>query len=418
MIFNIKSNRFFTWLVSFGTVLEYYDLAIYGLLTKYISYNFYPKNNGLFWTFLVFVFGQIMRCFGGIILGILGDHYGKEKIFFFSISIMALATLIMGLLPPTTVLGISATLLFSLGRLIQSIAFGAEFPGALTVLSAHAKQKKLGRSVGNMMAMSSFGMAIGICFISLETRVLTEQQMFIWGFRIPFLIGGTLALICSYLRKYLSLTISNNDHLLPNDKKICWKDLFEWRKYIKISMCLMGISLFPATISVLKSVFSVYLNQYYNWPSSKIFLMIGLGYFLSVALKVFGGYLADFYNKITVIRYVSCLGTLGIIFVFWFLPHKGGLLFFVIYTNTLTSIATASYLQLFTESYPYQIRYTWVSSLYNTVSILASLVPLIMNFSFDKFNTPLFLLITLIILGILMCLGSFLCARYYVPYHK
>ncbi len=409
MSLQIKNNHLLLRLVSWGTVLEYYDIAIYSLLVKYLGANFYPGENGLFFAFLVFILGQCVRCLGGVILALLGDRYGKEKIFSYSILAMALATLTMGTIPSTKSWGILATILFSLGRLVQSIAFGTEFPGALTVLSVHSEKQKLGRSVGKMMAMSSLGMAVGISLISLETHLLNEAQMLSWGFRIPFLIGGGLSLICGYLRKYL--IVDRTKFSVKN--QFCWQDLLTSKKYIKISLCLLFINLFPATISILKNVFVVYLNQYYHWPFSQILLMIALGYLFAFGLKMLGGYLADFYNKINIVRTISCLGTLGIILVFASLRYRGGLIFFIIYTNCVTSLATASYMQFFATVYPYQVLYTWTSLIHNIASITASITPLVMNISFSRFNTPLLLLAFLVILGTLMCISSFIYPKVY-----
>ena len=186
-----------TLLVSLSSALEYYDLIIYSLLANFISQQFFPDANrtaAIFATFAILTLGNIIRPISGTIMGILGDLFGRKKIFTNSMIWMAMATLAMGLTPTFSTLGFLATLLFCLGRLIQTMAFGAMAPGAFTMLSEHIDRKKHGRHFGFLASSMGLGVSLGSLVIWGLTKYLTNQAMVDWGFRVPFILGGLLSL--------------------------------------------------------------------------------------------------------------------------------------------------------------------------------------------------------------------------------
>ncbi|EKD45572.1 MAG: major facilitator family transporter, partial [uncultured bacterium] len=195
-----------TFLTSVGAGLEYYDLVIYSLLANFISKQFFPSTNhvaALFATFGVLALGNIIRPLGGVIFGIFGDRFGRKKVFANTLLWMAGVTFLMGLIPDFGTIGLTATILFSLCRILQGIVFGAELPGALTLLSEHIDEKRHGLHFGFMIAAVGFGVSLGSFVTWILTTVLTEAEMLAWGFRVPFLLGGGLALIGFYIRKHI-----------------------------------------------------------------------------------------------------------------------------------------------------------------------------------------------------------------------
>jgi MFS family permease len=198
-----------TFLTGVGSALEYYDFVIYSLLASFISQQFFPSSDrvtSMFATFGVFALGYVVRPIGGIIFGLIGDRFGRKKVFASTLLWMALATFLMGLTPTFSTWGLTATIIFSACRITQGLVFGAEMPGALTLLSEHIDNKRHGLHFGFMIAMVSLGVLLGSGVTWILTEILTEKEFLAWGFRIPFLLGGCLAIAGFIIRKHLPET--------------------------------------------------------------------------------------------------------------------------------------------------------------------------------------------------------------------
>ena len=147
-------------LSSLGGGLEYYDFVIFIVFAQYIGKNFSfsePENavTQVFFSLSLFAIGYLARPIGGILFSHLGDKFGRKKAFSLSISIMALSTLFMGLLPSYQSIGLAATIIFTVLRIIQGLSLGGELPGAITFLKEHCYERP--------------GLACGILFFCVNT---------------------------------------------------------------------------------------------------------------------------------------------------------------------------------------------------------------------------------------------------------
>lgn len=201
---NMQFNKLTSLLsVLMGTILEWYDFALLGAMAPIISHLFFPSDSktlSLLATFGVFASGFIMRPIGGIIFGHIGDTLGRKTALSLTIIIMAIPTTLIGLLPTYEVFGIfSAIALISL-RLIQGFASSGEYPGAICFLSEIAPSHRK----GFFGSISMFGVVGGVFLGSLTSSALlfflTTEQMYSWGWRIPFLMGLPLGVTGLYLR--------------------------------------------------------------------------------------------------------------------------------------------------------------------------------------------------------------------------
>lgn len=190
-----------------GNVLEWYEFAIFGYLIPYISQLFFPSNNSItatLFTYGIFATGFVMRPVGAILTGYIGDRYGRKLSLTFSILTMTIPTTAIGLLPTYEQIGIFAPILILCCRLIQGISLGGEFSSSIIYLIESAPQNKRG-FFGSWADMgSSVGMILATLTSLALTKILTENQILTWGWRLPFLLGIVLGILGLIMRQQLS----------------------------------------------------------------------------------------------------------------------------------------------------------------------------------------------------------------------
>ncbi len=197
-------------LSSLGGALEFYDFVIYVFYAKIIAELFFPSTLSPFWAMLntygIFAAGYFFRPLGGIVMAHFGDLVGRKRLFSLSILLMALPTLMIGLMPTYTDIGLAAPLLLLLMRVVQGIAIGGEIPAAWTFVSEHVPEKKIGFANGLLTAGLSLGILLGSLTSLLISLKFNEAEIHAWAWRIPFILGGIFGLIALYLRSYLKET--------------------------------------------------------------------------------------------------------------------------------------------------------------------------------------------------------------------
>lgn len=197
-------------LAALGGALEFYDFIVFVFFTAILSKLFFPPAMpewlSLLQTYGIFAAGYLARPLGGIVIAHFGDKLGRKRMFTFSLLLMALPTLCMGLLPTYASIGIAAPLLLLFLRILQGAAIGGEVPGAWVFVSEHVPPKRVGIAVGSLTA----GLTTGILLGSLVTNILMHQlsaaNMDAYGWRLAFILGGVFGLFSVYLRGYLEET--------------------------------------------------------------------------------------------------------------------------------------------------------------------------------------------------------------------
>lgn len=197
-------------LSSLGGALEFYDFVIYVFYAKIISDLFFPSTLSPFWAMLntygIFAAGYFFRPLGGVVMAHFGDLVGRKRLFTLSILLMALPTLLIGVMPTFDSIGYAAPLLLLLMRVVQGIAIGGEIPAAWTFVSEHVPERRIGFANGLLTAGLSLGILLGALmslFISLK---FSDAEIHAWAWRIPFIAGGIFGLVALYLRTYLKET--------------------------------------------------------------------------------------------------------------------------------------------------------------------------------------------------------------------
>ena len=197
-------------LAALGGALEFYDFIIFVFLAAIVGQHFFPANIPdwlrQFQTYGIFAAGYLARPLGGIIMAHFGDLVGRKKMFNLSILLMALPTLLMGLLPTYDSIGIFAPLCLLLLRILQGAAIGGEVPGAWVFVSEHVPSHRIGYACGSLTAGLTAGILLGSLVATALHTLLPQAHIIAWGWRIPFLLGGLFGLFAMMLRRWLEET--------------------------------------------------------------------------------------------------------------------------------------------------------------------------------------------------------------------
>lgn len=194
---------------TFGNVLEWYDFSVYAFFAVTIGRLFFPSDDptaSLLATFAVFGVGFVVRPLGGLLIGLMGDRYGRRPALVLTIMLMAGGTVMIGLLPTYATIGAAAPLLLVVARLIQGFSAGGEWGGSTAFMVEWAPQGRRGW-YGSFQQMSvAAGLLLGSGMGALISTVMTPEQVLEWGWRIPFLLGGLLGVVGQYMRRNVEET--------------------------------------------------------------------------------------------------------------------------------------------------------------------------------------------------------------------
>jgi MFS family permease len=186
-----------------GTLIEWYDFYIYGVLAVFFSQHFFPPGNdalallaslGIFWT------GFVVRPLGSVVFGYFGDRIGRKFTFMLTLLLMGGATFVVGLLPDYSAIGMLAPVLLVLMRIVQGLALGGEYGGAATYIAEHAPDGRRGFYTAWIQTTATLGIVVALLVILTCRQTLGEAAFADWGWRIPFLLSAVLVLASAYIR--------------------------------------------------------------------------------------------------------------------------------------------------------------------------------------------------------------------------
>ena len=238
---------------SLGTVFEWYDFYLYGTLAAIIGKQFFsnldPASQTIF-ALLAFAAGFIVRPFGAIFFGRLGDMIGRKYTFLVTILIMGLSTFIVGILPNFAAIGVAAPVILIGLRLLQGLALGGEYGGAATYVAEHAPRGKRGAFTAWIQTTATLGLALSLIVILGTRTSLGEEAFADWGWRIPFLVSIILLGVSVWIR--LSMNESPAFKKMKEEGKTSKAPLTEsfgqWKNLKIVILALVGLTMGQAVV--------------------------------------------------------------------------------------------------------------------------------------------------------------------------
>jgi len=194
---------------SLGTVFEWYDFYLYATLAPFFAALFFPKGNdtaALLSAFATYAAGFLVRPFGALVFGRIGDLVGRKYTFLVTIVVMGFSTFFVGLLPTFQTIGWLAPILLVTLRLLQGLALGGEYGGAATYVAEHAPQNQRGYDTSWIQTTATIGffLALIVIYLCRFTGWMTAADFSDWGWRIPFLVSLVLLIFSVYIRLKLN----------------------------------------------------------------------------------------------------------------------------------------------------------------------------------------------------------------------
>jgi MFS family permease len=202
-----KDEKFVIFASSTGTVFEWYDFYLYATLAPFFAALFFPSGNdtaALLSAFATYAAGFLVRPFGALVFGRLGDMIGRKYTFLVTMMVMGIATFAVGLLPTFATIGWLAPFLLVSLRLLQGLALGGEYGGAATYVAEHAPSNRRGYSTSWIQTTATIGFFLSLLVIGLARNYMSAADFAEWGWRIPFLISAFLLAFSIWIRLKLN----------------------------------------------------------------------------------------------------------------------------------------------------------------------------------------------------------------------
>ena len=258
---------------SLGTVFEWYDFYLYGSLAAIIAKQFFSgldEGSAFIFALLAFAAGFIVRPFGALVFGRLGDMIGRKYTFLVTILIMGLSTFIVGILPNYATIGVAAPVILIALRMLQGLALGGEYGGAATYVAEHAPMGKRGAYTSWIQTTATLGLFLSLMIILGTRTVIGEAAFADWGWRVPFIVSILLLAVSVYIR--LSMNESPAFAKMKAEGKTSKAPLSEsfgqWKNLKIVILALIGLTAGQAVV----------------WYSGQFYAL----FFLTQALKVDG----------------------------------------------------------------------------------------------------------------------------------
>ncbi|ABG92646.1 metabolite transporter, MFS superfamily protein [Rhodococcus jostii RHA1] len=375
---------------SVGTLIEWYDFYIYGSLAVVFSGMFFPEGNGtaaLLVTIAAFGTGFVVRPIGAMVFGRMGDRVGRKKTFMTTLLIMGGATTMLGLMPTYDHIGILAPILLVTLRLLQGLAIGGEYGGAVVYIAENSPAKKRGALTSVLQTTATGGLLLSIGVIVLCRVGLGEQAFSVWGWRIPFLLSAVLVLFSLKIRMKMhespvfeEMRRSGNLSRSPIKDAVAHKPAF----------ALLLVVLFGVTAGL---GVAWYTSQFYTLYFLQTILKIdfltanvsvGIALVIATPFFVLFGKMSDRYGRTRIILCGLVLSAVGYLPLFLWIRDAAvhghhiqmvvPLTIQVIFV-TMVYGPTAAFLS---ELFPPQIRYTGLSLAYHIgTGVFGGFTPLV-----------------------------------------
>jgi MHS family proline/betaine transporter-like MFS transporter len=379
-----------------GQVFEIYDFVIYGFFALAIGHAFFPSTDpvaSLLASFATFAVGFLMRPVGAMVIGWYGDRHGRRKALVVTVGLMAAATGLTGLIPPYASIGLFGPLLLTICRMLQGFSTGGEWGGAAAFLVEHAPPGRRGLIGSLQQAATALGALCAIISAAILTTLLSKEDFYAWGWRIPFLIGFVLGPVGYYLRTRVAETPAFQRAV--NTETIARMPLAQaftthgWMFFAAFGLSIIGC--------VINYVFMVFLPSFaaqtLKIDLSNALWSTMLASLIYLFLTPVIGHWSDRIGRKPIMLACAVLAFIMAYPLFLFLkthPTFLGLLVVQAIAQTLLTLYAGVISTILAEMFPTNVRYTALSASYGfAVAIFGGFAPYIATFLVKATGNPL-----------------------------
>ncbi len=385
-----------------GTVIEWYDFYIFGSLATTLASKFYttgtPVGDLIAWLG-TFAIGFLVRPFGALFFGFIGDLFGRKFTYVITIAIMGLSTFVIGLLPTKEVLGVWAGIILIVLRILQGLALGGQYGGAATFVAEQAPQGKRGFYTSWIQTTATLGLLLSLGII-LATRLGLGPEAFDeWGWRIPFFVSILLVILSVWIRRSLSESplfqqLKTTDKVSKNPLKESFTNPYNL-KWVLIA--LFGATMGQGVVWYTGQFYALfYLQQVFHASLVDSNIMVGIALLCAAPFFVFFGWLSDKIGRkkimmagmlLAVLTYYPIYGAMaafapidtGQYFLFSYQGYNMVALTLLVFIQVIyVTMVYGPIAAFLVELFPTKIRYTSMSFPYHIGNgVFGGLVPMI-----------------------------------------
>jgi MFS family permease len=363
-----------------GTMIEWYDFYIFGSLAVVMSQLMFPKDQpawALIQTWALFATGFVVRPFGAIVFGRVGDLIGRKYAFLVTLTIMGLSTFVIGLLPTYASVGLLAPSILLLLRLLQGLALGGEYGGAAVYVAEHVPDNKRGYYTSFIQVTATLGLFVSLGVILAVKRMMSDADFKAWGWRVPFLLSIVLVMISLWIR--MSLKESPLFESIKAQGKASIAPLREsfgnWANLRIVLLVLFGATAGQGIVWYTGQFYALsFLQTVLKIELSKASIIVAVALLLAMPFFVVFGALSDRIGRLKIMMAGNLLAALTYLPIYHAMKdHAGdpknpnmliliGLIFIQVIYVTMVYGPIAAFL---IESFPAKIRYTSFSLPYH-----------------------------------------------------
>jgi MFS family permease len=372
---------------SVGTLIEWYDFYLYGVLAVFFSKHFFPpslnETVALIASLFIFWTGFLVRPFGAILFGHLGDLIGRKFTFLLTLLLMGASTFVVGLLPAFDTIGVVAPVLLVAMRVLQGLALGGEYGGAATYIAEHAPDGHRGFYTSWIQTTATMGIVLALLVILTCRLGLGDDAFSSWGWRVPFLISAILVLLSIYIR--LKLEESPLYARLKAQGKVSSNPALEsfssGRNWGLILLALFGATAPEGVVWYTGQFYALfYMTTVLKVPFVTVYIIMMIALTAAAPFFIVFGALSDKIGR----RNIMTAGFLLAVITYWpvftalgtFKDNPiilGVLVFYLVILVTMVYGPIAAFL---VELFPARIRYTSMSLPYHIGNgVFGGLVP-------------------------------------------
>lgn len=296
---------------SVGNMVEWYDWYVYAAFSLYFAKAFFPAGDTtaqLLNTAAIFAVGFLMRPIGGWLMGLYADHKGRKAALMASVILMCFGSLVIALTPSYETIGIGAPILLIIARLLQGLSVGGEYGTSATYLSEMATKEHRGFFSSFQYVTLISGQLIALAVLIVLQQTLTEEQLYSWGWRIPFVIGALCAVVALYLRRGMEETESFTKAKKEKAKESLMRTLMRHPKELAtvVGLTMGGTLAFYTYTTYMQK----YLANTVGMSKSDSTMISAATLFLFMCLQPLIGALSDKIGRRPILIAFGVLGTL------------------------------------------------------------------------------------------------------------
>ena len=342
-----------------GNALEWYDFTIYAFFVPIIAMQFFPNKDpflSLLATFGVFAVGFLVRPFGAILFGYIGDHAGRKKALIISMIMMSFPTFLIGILPNYNAIGLMAPVLLIGLRIIQGLAVSGELTTATVFLIEHADPDRRGIAGSLAMAGALLGMVLSSILATVMSGLVSDIQLAVWGWRIPFLLGGLIGIagLVIRLRSIDPAVYQHMNTLQKNEAHpVSIRGHISSLNYRVLSLGIFLTSIMAVANYFLIAYFNTFLMETQGLALRPVMVVNMIAISVQIITTLFMGRLSDFIGRKTVLG-AGILSLAALVYpVFWLLTQHDiylallGEVLFAIAAGSLTGLIPTTLAEMF-----------------------------------------------------------------------